>query len=530
MIRKIFYIVVASGLLLIVLGQLLHLDMFWLIVLWLMYTLIGLYDIFWSHHNVLKNYPVIGHLRYMLEFISPEIHQYFIEGPHNGRPFNREQREIVYTRAAGTAGVIPFGTQYDLLETGADFTHHSLKPCEVDETALRVRVGGASCEKPYSASRLNISAMSFGALSANAIRALNRGARLGGFFHNTGEGGLSPYHLQEGGDICWQIGTGYFGCRSRDGKFDAGSFQKHAIHERVRMIEIKLSQGAKPSHGGVLPAAKVSREIARIRMIAQDQDCISPPAHSAFSTPVQLLEFVAQLRELSGGKPVGFKLCIGKREEFLSIVKAILKTGIKPDFITIDGAEGGTGAAPYEFSDSMGLPLIEGLNFVHNALVGSKLREEIRLIASGKIITGFDILHKIALGADMINMARPMMFALGCIQARRCHTNTCPSGVATQDTRRGRAVNVPHRAEYVRNFHDATMRSCCELLGAMGYARPEQLGPEVMFRRLDDTRVATYGSLLPQLSEGELLSPPKRNALWQSQWGQYWKLARAEQF
>lgn len=530
MIRKIFYIIVLLGIIMIASGYMLAHDIAWLLVLWLPYTVIGLYDIHISHHNVLKNYPVIGHLRYMLEFISPEIHQYFIEGPHNGRPFNREQRKIVYTRADGAAGNMPFGTQHDLLESGNDFAFHSLHPRNVERPVMRIRVGGANCSMPYQASRLNVSAMSFGALSANAIRALNRGARMGGFFHNTGEGGLSPYHLQEGGDICWQIGTGYFGCRTQDGQFEPDSFRKNAAQAQVRLIEIKLSQGAKPSHGGVLPKAKVSPEIARIRMVSRGEDCISPPAHSEFSSPLGLLEFVQRLRELSGGKPVGFKLCVGRREEFLGIVKAMLETGIKPDFITIDGAEGGTGAAPYEFSDSLGLPLIEGLNFVNNALIGANLREDIRLIASGKIITGFDMLQHMALGADMINMARPMMFALGCIQARRCHTNTCPSGVATQDRRRGRAVSIPNRAIHVRNFHDATLHSCCELLGAMGYERPEQIGPGDIHRRLDDIKVESYAVLLPQLKAGQLLEPPKHDTNWAETWGRYWKQADASRF
>lgn len=530
MIRNVFYALVVIGLLLIVGGNLLNLDMTWLSVIWFVYTLVGVYDIYYSHHNVLMNYPVIGHLRYMLEFISPEIHQYFIEGPHNGRPFNREQREIVYTRASGQDGVIPFGTQYDLLESGSEFAHHSLKPCKTDETAMRLELGGQQCDKPYMASRVNISAMSFGALSANAIRALNRGARMGQFFHNTGEGGLSPYHLAEGGDICWQIGTGYFGCRDTDGKFDADSFQRTSAHEQVKLIELKLSQGAKPSHGGVLPAAKVSPEIARIRMIPEGQDCISPPAHAEFSTPLGLLEFVQRLRELSGGKPVGFKLCVGRREQFMGIIKAMLESNIMPDFITVDGAEGGTGAAPYEFSDTLGLPLIEGLNFVHNALVGVGLRKHIRLIASGKIISGFDVVQKMALGADMVNMARPMMFALGCIQARRCHTNTCPSGIATQDARRGSAVDVDFRAGHVRNFHHATVQSCCDLLGAMGASRPEEVGPDMLYRRLTDTRVVSYASLLPQLKPGQLLDPPKRVTNWKAEWGQFWASASASRF
>ncbi len=530
MMRSVFYVIALFGLLMVAAGLLWQVGVLWLLAFWVPYTVVGLYDIHVSRHNVLKNYPVIGHLRYMLEFISPEIHQYFIEGPHDGRPYHREQREIVYTRAAGIDGTMPFGTQYDLLEGGSVFAHHSLAPRKVDEASMCLSVGGDACTKPYTASRLNISALSFGALSANAILALNRGAHLGGFFHNTGEGGLSPYHLREGGDLCWQIGTGYFSCRTQEGCFDPEGFREKVAYEQIRLIEIKLSQGAKPSHGGILPGAKVSAEIARIRGVAVAQDCISPPAHSEFSSPLGLLEFVARLRALSGSKPVGFKLCIGRREEFLGIVKAMNETGLRPDFITIDGAEGGTGAAPFEFSDSLGLPLNEGLNFVHNALVGAGLRGDIRLIASGKVITGFDMILKMALGADMINMARPMMFALGCIQARRCNTNTCPSGVATQDPRRGRAVEVEYRAKHVRNLHDVTLHSCCELLGAMGYERPEELGAEVIFRRLNDTRALNYAALLPQLQPGELLAPPTNNADWEAQWGQYWRRADAQRF
>jgi len=508
-------------------GALILLSLHWPAALWglvvlVPITLVGLYDILFARHNVLRNYPVLGHLRYMLEFISPEIHQYFVEGPHDGAPFNREQRKIIYERAKGIRGTMPFGTQFDLMACGNDFALHSLSPRRVEEEALRVDVGGPQCTRPYQASRLNISAMSFGALSHNAIRALNHGARLGGFCHNTGEGGLSPYHREFGGDLCWQIGTGYFGCRSRDGSFDPDTFARVAASDQVKMIELKLSQGAKPSHGGVLPAAKVSREIARIRMVPEGLDCVSPASHGAFEGPRGLLEFLQGLRELSGGKPVGFKLCIGRREEFLCIVKAMLETRITPDFITVDGAEGGTGAAPYEFSDSLGLPLTEGLSFVHNALLGADLRGRIRLVASGKVSTGFDMIAKMALGADMINMARPMMFALGCIQARRCDTNRCPSGVATQDPRRGAAVNVRRHGERVRNLHAASLTSFAELLGAMGHVSPDELRPEEIFRRLDNARSASYAQLLPQLQPGDLLKadPPAAFA-------DYWRRASA---
>lgn len=525
MVRKIYFSIVFFGFVYIAATILFNLSISWLISIWLVYTILGFYDIYISRHNILTNYPVIGHLKYMLEFISPEIHQYFIENSHDGRPYNREQRNIIYSRAANTGKTMPFGTQFDLLESGNEFSYHSLSPCRVEKSASHIWIGKDTSKKPYLASRLNISAMSFGALSMNAIRALNRGACQGGFYHNTGEGGMSPYHLQEGGDICWQIGTGYFGCRTKEGNFDPEAFQANASRNQVKMIEVKLSQGAKPSHGGILPAAKVSQEIARIRMVPASEDCISPATHSEFSSPLGLLQFIEKLKQLSGGKPVGFKLCIGKREEFLGIVKAMDKTGIIPDFITVDGAEGGTGAAPFEFSDSLGLPLNEGLNFVHNALVGANLRKNICLIASGKVITGFDMIVKMALGANLINMARPMMFALGCIQARRCNTNTCPSGVATQDPKRGRAVNVNLRAEYIQNFHSNSIESYLLLLGAMGFCSPEALQAKDIFRRLSDIHVKSYAHLLPQLEPGELLKSDLNDA-----WKNYWQFAAMDHF
>ncbi|WP_448211122.1 FMN-binding glutamate synthase family protein [Colwellia sp. MEBiC06753] len=478
----------------------------WLNIIFLILSTVAIYDIYISKHNVLRNYPIVGHLRYMLEFISPEIHQYFVEGPHDGAPFNREQRKIIYDRAEGVNDTMPFGTQYNLLASGIEFAYHSLYPKQVAAQQMRVAIGGSKCKQIYLASRLNISAMSFGALSKNSILALNHGAQLGSFYHNTGEGGLSPYHQQYGADLCWQIGTGYFGCRTPEGGFSPELFAKTAALPQVKMIEIKLSQGAKPSHGGILPAAKITNEIARIRLIPQDKDCISPPSHTAFNGPEGLLAFIAQLRELSDGKPIGFKLCIGRRHEFFAIVKAMIATGITPDFITIDGAEGGTGAAPYEFSNRLGMPLIEGLNFVHNALLGANLRDQIKLIASGKITTGFDILSKIALGADMVNMARPMMFALGCIQARRCDSNTCPSGVATQDPARGAAVDPNTHGKKVNNLHQASLRSFSNLLGAMGHTSPEQLTASQIYRRLDNGQSISYAELLPQLTAGQLLT------------------------
>jgi len=524
--RNLFYLISVSTLVLILAAAWLQPQILWLLIVWGLYVGVGIYDIFVARSNVLKNYPVIGHLRYMLEFISPEIHQYFIEGTHDGRPFTREQRNIINERAKGKSATMPFGTQYDLLEAGMEFARHSLAPVEVAVESLRFHIGNAQCAQPYSASRINISAMSFGALSDNAIRALNRGARLGNFFHNTGEGGLSKYHLEQGGDLCWQIGTGYFGCRHADGRFSAELFQQSARDARVKLIEIKLSQGAKPSHGGILPAAKVSEEIARVRLVNLGEDCVSPASHSAFSGPSGLVQFVQQLRELSGGKPVGFKLCIGRRDQFMAIVKAMLVSEIYPDFITVDGAEGGTGAAPYEFSDNLGLPLAEGLSFVHNVLVGAGLRRHIRLLASGKVATGFDVIAKMALGADAVNMARPMMFALGCIQARRCNTNSCPSGVATQDARRGAAVDVDYRGQQVSNFHQQTLISLAELLGAMGHADPAELRPHEIFRRRENSRALSYAELYPQLQEGELVDGSQVP----SEYSMDWQVACAERF
>lgn len=475
-------------------------------ILWVPYTLIGLYDIHWSRHLVTRNYPVIGHLRYMFEFIRPEIQQYFIATNQSGRPFNRETRTMVYERARREEGVLPFGTQHDITTVGHESAMHSIAPKKVPAEEGRIVLGGEQCSQPYHASRLNISAMSFGALSGRAIRALNRGAKLGNFMHNTGEGSLSKYHLREGGDICWQLGTAYFGCRTKDGRFDPEQFAKKVAQPVVKAIEIKISQGAKPSHGGLLPGAKVSPEIAETRGIAVHEDCFSPPGHSEFSTPMELLGFVQKLRELSGGKPVGFKLCVGKRSEFMGIVKAMLDSRILPDFITVDGAEGGTGAAPIEFSDFLGAPINQGLSFVHNALVGANLRDKIRIIASGKIATGFDMIVKCSLGADMCNMARPMLFALGCIQAVRCNTNTCPTGITTQDKVRQRAIDVDKRSVQVKNYHELTVESCLDLAGAMGLTSLSELDASMVRRCIADERSVPYSDFYETLAPGQLLT------------------------
>lgn len=477
----------------------------WALIPWGLYVLIGLYDVTSREHSVLRNYPVIGHLRYMFEFVRPEIQQYFVNTNLSGRPFSREQRTIVYSRAKRQLDTIPFGTQHDVTAIGYECAAHSLAPKKIPEEDARILVGGPDCTQPYLASRLNISAMSFGALSENAILALNMGAKHGNFAHNTGEGGLSPHHLAGGGDIIWQIGSGYFSCRTPDGHFDSEKFRENANRDAVKMIEIKLSQGAKPSHGGILPAAKVDEAIAEIRGVPMGQDVISPPAHSAFDGPTGLLTFVRQLRELTDGKPIGFKLCIGVRSEFMGICKAMLSTGILPDFITIDGAEGGTGAAPVEFTNRLGTPINEAIVFVHSCLVGCGLRDKICIIASGKVISGFDMATKIALGADMCNSARGMMFALGCIQSLRCNDNTCPTGVATQDPSRTKALDVKSKHMRVSNFHDLTVESFLDIAGAMGVAHPNDLTPRHIQRRVADETLRSYDEIYHYMAPGELL-------------------------
>ncbi len=467
--------------------------------------MLGIVDMRQSRQAIRRNFPVIGHARYLMEMIRPEIHQYFIETNAGGRPFSRVDRSVVYQRAKGDVDTLPFGTQKDVYEVGYEWINHSLAPVHVDADSTRVLVGGPDCLQPYSASLLNVSAMSYGSLSRNAILALNTGAKLGGFAHNTGEGGLSPHHLAPGGDIFWQIGTGYFGCRDVHGRFDVNEFTKRATLPAVKMIEIKLSQGAKPGHGGILPAEKLTPEIIAIRGVVPGKDVISPPAHSEFNTPRGLLEFVKRLRDASGGKPIGFKLCVGKRHEFLGIVKAMLATGITPDFITVDGGEGGTGAAPLEFSDSVGTPLNEGLSFVHNALVGAGVRDRIRIIASGKVNTGFGMATKIALGADMCNAARAMMFALGCIQALQCNTNRCPTGVATQDPSLVDGLHVGDKSERVARFQRETVHSFLDVLGAAGLHEPRALAPWFIMKRVSSMEIRSYHELYPPTEPGSLL-------------------------
>ncbi len=490
-------------------------------------SLVGVYDLWQPDHAILRNYPVIGHIRYLVEGIRPEIRQYLLEADDDKLPFSRSERSLVYARAKNEGGDRPFGTLLNVYADGYEFIGHSMRPAPVcDPASLRIEIGGPLCTKPYSASVLNISAMSFGSLSANAIRALNRGAKTGNFAHDTGEGSISPYHRENGGDLIWELGSGYFGCRTETGNFDPERFAVQALDPQVKMIEIKLSQGAKPGHGGILPADKVSREIALTRGVPEGKTCVSPARHGAFGTPIEMMQFIARLRELSGGKPVGFKFCLGHPWEFMSIVKAMLATGITPDFIVVDGSEGGTGAAPVEFTDHLGVPLREGLLFVHNTLVGANLRGRIRLGASGKVVSAFDMASLLAIGADWINCARGFMFAIGCIQSQSCHTNRCPTGVATQDALRQRALVVPDKAERVHNFHRNTLKALAELLAAAGVLHPSELGPHHLVRRISSTEIKLFSQLHRFLEPGSLLEGGVDGEFYASSW----KLASAESF
>lgn len=489
-------------------------------------VVVGIHDLQQTRHAILRNYPIIGHLRFLLEFIRPELRQYFIEGDGEAVPFSRSQRSLVYARAKGESDKRPFGTQLNVREIGYEWLTHSISPSTISTHDFRVSVGGSQCQHPYDISLFNVSAMSFGALSANAIMALNLGAKKGGFAHDTGEGSISRYHREHGGDLIWEIGSGYFGCRNADGTFSAERFQENAKSSQVKMIEIKLSQGAKPGHGGVLPGPKVTPEIAEARGVPVGVDCVSPAAHSSFSTPLGLVEFIKTLRELSGGKPVGFKLCIGHPWEWFGIAKAMHQTGIYPDFIVVDGAEGGTGAAPVEFTDHMGMPMMEGLRLVHNTLVGLNLRQHIRLGASGKIISGFDVIKTLALGADWCNSARGFMFALGCIQAQTCHTGNCPTGVTTQDPHRQVALVVPSKADRVLNFHKQTLESVQEMLQATGLSKPADVTLKHIMRRISEHEIQNLSDLMPTLAEGALHTSNIHEGLF----GKYWHLSSPDHF
>ena len=468
---------------------------------------LGFRDLSQTKHAILKNYPVSGHLRFLFETFRPEIRQYLIESDNEKLPFSRNQRALVYQRSKGASDKRPLGTIEDTYKNGTEWLMHTINPTgHIKPEDLRVQVGGQSCLKPYSISIFNISAMSFGSLSANAIMALNKGAMMGGFAHDTGEGSVSDYHRRYGGDLIWELGSGYFGCRTSEGKFDPERFAKVASEPQIKMIEIKISQGAKPGHGGVLPAAKITPEIARTRGIPLGVDCNSPAGHSAFSSPLELMQFITQLRELSGGKPVGFKLCIGKISEWFAIIKAMLETKVVPDFIVIDGSEGGTGAAPVEFVDHVGTPMRDGLRLVHMSLIGAGLRDQIKLGVAGKIISAFDIVRACAIGADWCNSARGFMFAIGCIQARSCHTDLCPTGVATQDAMRQQALDPEDKSHRVFHFHQNTLVALGELLAAAGYSHTSQLDANTIVRRNENGVATPLGKNLLNLEPNVLLT------------------------
>lgn len=490
------------------------------------FVLLGVRDRFQHKHAILRNYPIIGHLRFVFEEFRPEIRQYFIESDTDELPFSREQRALVYQRAKKEDDTRAFGTISNLYEGGSEWMTQSIGSMRLPNHDFRIVIGGKDCLQPYSASVFNISAMSFGALSANAVRALNQGAEMGNFYHDTGEGSLSPYHLESKGDIVWEIGSGYFGCRTADGRFNPREFQKKAINPQVKMIEIKLSQGAKPGLGGKLPAEKVTLEIASTRGIPVAQDCISPPSHSAFTTPRELIQFIQQLRDLSGGKPVGFKLCIGHPWEFMAIVKAMIAMDSYPDFIVVDGAEGGTGAANTEFMDHIGMPLRDGFLIVHNTLVGAGIRDKIRVGVSGKIISGFDVARMLALGADWCNSARGFMFALGCVQSRTCNTDKCPTGVATQDPNRQRALVVPDKAERVKNFHEGTLEALAEIMGAVGVSHPDDLEPYHVIRRGPDGQIRLFSKHYYFLKDSSLIKNEEKSDVY----NQLWAMANPDTF
>lgn len=487
---------------------------------------LGSYDCWQSKHAVYRNYPIIGHIRALFESIRPQIRQYLIESDTDGMPFDREERTLVYQRAKNVEDKKPFGTELNVYGDGYEWINHSIYPCDVDANAARVTIGGDDCKLAYSASLLNISAMSYGSLGGNAVAALNKGAAIGGFAQDTGEGGISRFHRGPGGDLIWEIGSGYFGCRNKDGSFDRVAFSELAQSPQVKMVELKLSQGAKPGQGGMLPGKKVTAEIAAARGVAIGSDCISPTRHSTFSTPIEMLEFIQEMRELSGGKPAGFKLCVGHQWEIMAIAKAMISTGITPDFIVVDGSEGGTGAAPVEFSDHIGMPLREGLVLTHNVLLGCGLRDKIRIGASGKIVSGFNIAANIALGADWCNAARGFMFSLGCIQSQHCHKGNCPTGIATQDKLRQAGLNVEQKALQVAEFHAESIKALSKIVGAAGLQSSADLKPEHLMIRQDTDTVLSASEMYPYLLPGALLSHDEVPA----PYNQYWQRATSERF
>ena len=491
----------------------------WITVLAMLLSALGLFDLTQNHSSVLRNYPISARMRFLLETFRPEIRQYFVESDQDATPFSREQRALVYRRAKGIDGLRPFGTQLDVEKIGHEWINHSMKPSHLATHDFRVTIGGADCKQPYEASVLNISGMSYGALSPTAIEALNKGAATGGFSHTTGEGSISRFHRAGGGDLVWQIGSGYFGCRNPDGSFSEDKFAENASSDQVKMIEVKLSQGAKPGHGGILPGAKVTEAIAEARGVEVGEDCISPSSHSAFTTPLELCSFLQRLHDLSGGKPVGIKLCVGHPWEWFALAKAFAQTGLSPDFITVDGAEGGTGAAPAEFADHYGAPLREGLMLIHNTLLGLGIRERTKIIVSGKLISAFDICRMFALGADACNMARGFMFAIGCIQAQACHTNHCPVGVATQDPLRQRALNVVDKSQRVARFHANTLKALGEMAGAAGLDDPCGFRPYHFMARKADGQMTEAADVYPDLPLGFLLDPMAADHGYKARWG-----------
>jgi glutamate synthase domain-containing protein 2 len=487
----------------------------WLAVIGALLTALGAYDLIQRRHSILRNYPILGHARFMLEAIRPELQQYFIERNFDGRPFDRDTRTSIYERAKGVKDEQAYGTERDTGAVGYEWLMHSAAPKDPPQDIPRVRIGGPDCTQPYEMALLNVSAMSFGALSGAALTALNQGAAAGGFAHDTGEGGLTKYHLN-GADVVWELGSGYFGARTKDGGFDEGEFHEKAANPHIKVVSLKLSQGAKPGIGGQLPGAKVTHEIAEARDVPQGQSCMSPASHKVFATPRELVRFIARFRQLAGGKPAGFKLCIGLRHELLAICKAMVAEDITPDFIVVDGAEGGTGAAPMEYEDNVGTPLTEGLIMLHNALVGTGLRDRIRLGASGKIATGTDIVKRLAIGADYTNAARAMMMAVGCIQSQRCHTNTCPVGVATQDPKRSRALDVPDKTERVRSYQESVVKEAMRVMASMGVTDPARLTPHMLMRRDVDSHSRSYAEIYQWLEPGQLLHEPPE--FWAADW------------
>ena len=487
--------------------------------------LLTLWDFVQNRHALRRNYPLIARVRWLFEDLRPFLRAYIVESDREGRPFNIDQRSLVYARAKGEISTHPMGTELDVYSDEYEWLGHSIAPNEKAPQSWHVRIGGDACSKPYDSQLLNISAMSFGSLSANAIEALNKGAAIGGFAHDTGEGSISRYHRKHGGDLIWELGSGYFGCRHKDGSFNPELFAEQAQDDQVKMVEIKLSQGAKPGHGGMLPGAKVTPEIAEARKVDVGEDCVSPPAHPAFSTPIELLEWIADLRRLSGGKPVGFKLCVGQPHEVMAMVKAMLETGITPDFIVVDGAEGGTGAAPQELTDNVGMPLREGLTLMRNALVGANLKDRIRLGASGKIHSGAGMARAFAMGADWCNAARAFMFSLGCVQSMKCHTGECPTGIATQSAWRQKGLVVDDKAERVARFQKETLKALREIVVAMGYDSPWDLNQHDMYQRIDSAKAGPLDEIYSFLAPGQLIEDPDG-----TQYAHAWKVARADTF